>query len=457
MKCDRHFRRLLSVVLSILSARNLQAGLVFSMCGLGAASAQCMMPGCLDVTFGSAANGEVVTKIAGYGTQSIPRLVILPYSQPNGDVIYKIGAGVSAYPPNSPTAVFGAARYNLDGTLDTSFNGTGIALTSVAGFPYSAAAQPDGRLLVVGNGPLLVRFTTDGKLDSTFGTGGVVSLNSGSRKIASVSYGIGVQDDGKIVVAGQYDGAMTAWRFTSGGSLDTSFGANGKQSISFAGSSSSIAFTLAFQYIGAEQRIVLGGFTNQPARKNTNNANFAVARLTSTGQLDSSFGTGGMVARDFGTGGDFVYGLAVDAANGLIAGGEVEYSTGRAFVLARFQTDGTPDLSFGVSGAATWQIPNTNAYLQAIAMQSDGHILATGWVSPASVNNMVVVRFTANGVLDSTFGSSGVVTNTFAASGAISAVAYGVVVQPGDGKIVVGGPVNTTATTSELGLARYYP
>ena len=135
----------------------------------------------------------------------------------------------------------------------------------------------------------------------------------------------------------------------------------------------------------------------------------------------------------------------------------MDFSSGRAFVLTRYQTDGTPDSTFGSGGTATWQMPHTNTYLQTIALQSDGHILAAGWVSPASVNNMALVRFTANGVLDPSFGSNGVVTNTFAASSAISAVAYGLVVQPGDGKIVIGGPVNTTSTTTELGLARYYP
>ena len=456
MKCYMHLRGLHSAVLSGLSTRFIAAALWLSLCAPGTASSQCVTPGCLDTTFGPASNGEVVTKITGYGTQSIPRLVLLEYPQANGGILYKIGAAVSAYPPNSTAAVFGAARYNLDGTLDASFNGNGMALTNVAGFPYSAAAQPDGKLLVVGNGPLLVRFTTDGKLDSTFGGGGVVSVDSGSRKIAVSSYAVGVQDDGMIVVAGSYGGVMTAWRFTSAGSPDISFGTNGRESINFVSNSGSLALTLALQYIGAEQRIVLGGFTNQPTRK-SNNDNFALARLTSTGQLDSSFGTGGMVVQDFGTSADIVYGLAVDAGNGLIAGGEVNYSTGRAFVLARYQTDGTPDSTFGSGGAATWQIPNTNAYLQTIALQADGHILATGWVSPASVNNMALVRFTANGVLDTTFGSNGAVTNTFVASGATSAVAYGLAVQPGDGKIVIGGSANITSTTTELSLARYYP
>lgn len=433
-------------------------GLVFVIFGaLGVASSQCTTSGCLDATFGPAGNGEVVTNLTGYTNQGLSKLVLVPLPQPGGGVIYEIGASLSAYP--SPTATspnIGAARYNLDGSLDQSFNGSGIAMTNVSGFTSGTAVQPDGKMVVAANGPLVLRLNVDGTLDTSFGSGGVVKVAPGSGKVGVTSYAVGVQDNGMVVVAGDYGAVMSAWRFTANGSPDTMFGTNGRAAVSFANSVGSRAITLTFQYVGTEQRIILGGLVHQPTGKNKNSAdvNFAIARLTSTGQMDSSFGTGGTVVQDSGLGTDVVYGLAVDANNGLIVGGN---AGNKAFAISRYQTDGTLDSSFGSGGTALWQIPNTSAYLQDIALQTDGHILATGWASPSSVNNMVVIRLDPNGSLDTTFGASGVVTNNFSASGAISAGAHGLVVQPGDGKIVIGGSVNTSASTSEVGLARYYP
>src|ERR1019366_5080201 len=119
------------------------------------------------------------------------------------------------------------------------------------------------KIVVVGfGGVIVVRFTTDGSLDSTFGSSGVVNLPAG-RNNPLAAWAVAIQNDNKIVVAGDA-GGMAAWRFNANGSLDSSFGSGGKTTLTFGKGSTSRAFSIILQSVVVsgitEQRIVLGGW-----------------------------------------------------------------------------------------------------------------------------------------------------------------------------------------------------
>jgi uncharacterized delta-60 repeat protein len=171
------------------------------------ALARLNLDGTLDTTFGT--GGEVVTDVTS-GDDAILAAAI----QSDG----KIVAAGETRP--GQTYQFAVARYNLDGTLDTTFNGTGVVQTAIGGGPVAEAVaiQSDGRIIVGGDSGNLARYTPGGALDSTFGQGGVETTGAGNI------YGLSIQSNGKIVAA---TAGQTLARFNTDGSLDTTFGSGG--------------------------------------------------------------------------------------------------------------------------------------------------------------------------------------------------------------------------------------
>jgi uncharacterized delta-60 repeat protein len=184
------------------------------------------------------------------------------------------------------------ARLNANGLLDKTFGTGGIAAVDFGGteFGEAMARQADGRILVAGRadagGAIVARLRATGALDPDFGAGGRVTLPGGGSANAVL-----VQPDRRIVVAGNASGsgAMTVTRLMPGGSLDTGFGTNGTTAIDF-GALADLAGGAVLQPDG---RIVVAGYTQATE-------DVAVARLTSGGALDPSFGAGGKATVDFG-------------------------------------------------------------------------------------------------------------------------------------------------------------
>ena len=169
---------------------------------------------------------------------------------------------------NGSTSDFALVRYNPDGSLDTTFNGTGKVITPVGGGANSVAIQSDGKIIAAGEKPkrlnaafTLVRYNADGTLDTSFnGTGKVITSVGNSDSGASE---LAIQTDGKIVVAGYSLAAPDNWRtadfavvrYNPDGSLDTSFGGTGKILIPDS-DSGDYAYSVAIQPNG---KIVVAG------------------------------------------------------------------------------------------------------------------------------------------------------------------------------------------------------
>ena len=356
------------------------------------------------------------------------------------------------------------------GSLDPTFNNSGtpgfrIDNPSGPGFPdvydfaTAMAFTTDGKILVAGrteNGEyfLMMRYTLAGALDNTFGTGGVVRVRSESNNAAE-GFGMALQPDGKIVMAGwnwpNANKDFCVMRFNANGSFDNSFGTGGKVTTNL-GPGNDEATNVAIQSDG---KIVVTGSSFNAA----GNADYAVVRYTSTGALDASFGSGGKVFTDINSY-DIPEGIAIDNTTGAItiAGtSNSDYGTSHTgngdFTVARYTSGGLPDGTFGTGGKATFDIVTGQSdAAHSLAVQPDGKLIVAGTTYRGANKDVVVIRLTTAGALDATFGTGGKAIANYV--GLNSDDDCRSVALQSDGKIVVGGSVDAfpNSTNKPLGL-----
>jgi uncharacterized delta-60 repeat protein len=328
------------------------------------------------------------------------------------------------------------------GSLDTSFGRGGRVMTSFTGRfgdeAYAVAIQRDGKILVSGRGDgsahysfVLARYNANGSLDPSFGKGGKVRT-AFAGKFDVEAYALAIQRDGKIVAAGlrREGGRRAAFalvRYTTNGSLDTSFGKRGRVTTAFAAKSDDEAYAVASQ---ADGKIIAAGL-----HKVGRHSEFALARYNTNGSLDRSFGKGGEVTTAFaGRRAEEAHALAIQRDGKIVAtGGGPPYS---AFALARYNANGSLDPSFGEDGRVTTAVGSMSV-ADALGVESDAKIVAAG----ENMSGFALARYRTNGSLDTSFGKGGKVTTVFGGL----AGATGLATQP-NGKLVVGGsgPFNTS-------------
>ena len=349
--------------------------------------------GSLDTGFGN--GGIVTTDVTTTGKDDFAYAVAI---QSDGKII---AAGPAS---NGADNDFALVRYNTDGSPDAGFGTNGIVTTDVTmtgkdDFAYAVAIQSDGKILAAGsafngadNDFALVRYNTDGSPDAGFGTNGIVTTDVPTGRDDS-AFAVGIQADGKIVVAGPtanvslFDFALV--RYNSDGTLDTSFGAGGVVTTDVTIGEGDFALALSIQPDG---KIVVGGPTFNGA-----NDDFALVRYNANGSLDTSFGSGGIVKTDVTAGqNDDAYALAIQSDGKIVAGGySNNLNTNMAnFALVRYNPDGSQDTSFGAGGIVTTDVASgDDDYAVAVAIQSDGRIVAAGDIFNGSDYDMALVRY----------------------------------------------------------------
>jgi phospholipase C len=404
-------------------------------------------PGDLDPSFGT--GGKVATAV---GFASAVAL------QEDG----KIVAAGHTDTDTGTQGVFALARYNPNGSLDATFGTAGTVTTAFPSYfgsydaAYALALQGDGKIVAAGNTGhgksafALARYNPNGSLDATFGTGGKVTTAFGTSYDAA--YALALQEDGKIVAVGDTDtgtqGAFALARYNPNGSLDATFGTGGKVTTVF-GTSYDAAYALALQGDG---KIVAAGSTQTATQPPVHT--FALARYNPNGSLDATFGTGGRVTTAFGTSGSSANAIALQTDGKIVAAGDTDTGTQGAFALARYNSDGSLDATFGTGGRVTTAFGTSGSSAYAVSLQGDGKIVTAGVTETAPGEYVfALARYSPDGNLDATFGTDGTVTTAF---GTIAAEAFGVALQ-GDGKIVAAGLTEpaTTATPYTFALARY--
>ena len=324
------------------------------------------------------------------------------------------------------------------GDLDPTFSGDG-KLTDWSGYATGVVIQPDGKI-VVAFGPnfSVARYNPDGSRDISFGDEGRATTSFGSEY--ALALGIAIQSDGKIVVAGYVcpwddwgNAAFAVARFNQDGSLDLSFDGDGKVTTAIGGRTTGYSVT-----VQPDNKIIVAGWSWEAAPPYVKD-HFAVARYNPDGSLDTTFGGDGTVTTSIcGNCNDEAFSVALQPDGKIVAvGGGFDGTNYPKFEVVRFNANGSLDTTFDSDGRLTTTFGGAQiAY--SVAIQGDGKIVAGGRGWGSSINEFVIARYNLNGSLDTTFDSDGRVATGANSSAALSSIAI-----QSDGKIIASGSTST--------------
>jgi len=329
------------------------------------------------------------------------------------------------------------------GDLDPGFNGTGIVTTSVSGSWYQGfgvAVQADNKIVVAGRSGndsniAVLRYNPDGSLDPAFNGAGIVTTSVGSL---FYSQPVVVQPDGKIVVVGNGGGGKTAVvviRYLADGSPDPAFNGTG-----IVTTSNAYGRSVTVQ---ADGKIVVAGSANN---------NLAAVRYNADGSLDTAFNSTGIVTTAIGSVSSGVA-VAVQADGKIVVAGNKRDDGGSKSspVLVRYKPDGSLDETLNNSGIVITAITGKYDRASSVAIQTDGKIVVAGDIDTNGAPRVAVIRYNPDGGLDTTFKHTGIVTT------AVGPVAYGVsVAVQANGKPVVAGACDSGGSPRFMAI-RYNP
>lgn len=413
--------------------------------------------GTLDESFGE--GGKVLINDIGncgydLGLQSTGKIVTL-------------GSPLDIYPDRA------IIRLNANGSLDSSFGEKGFAHYNFNYETYtifSIAVQKDDKIVIGGYGTkvhdanngkdsnniLLARYLRDGNLDKDFGENGYVFSDLGNQEYCK---DIKILADGKILSSGSWSeeyGAPSDFllvRYLNDGSLDKSFGANGKVITGFGEWASDGIGAITIQKDG---KIVAGGGTGSVT---SNNSKLVFARYMPDGNLDESFGTKGQNVIDITTLGDEVNSIGLLRNGNIIAcgfTGRNSFGEKDSIFLLSLNSDGTINKNFGSNGIVSTKLGGFASFANAMAIENDDKIIIAGSIAEnKDANaNFLVSRFMNDGQIDSSFGENGIQTTDFGLN-EYAQFANSVLIQP-DGKIITAGLNLYYANNAyNLALARY--
>ena len=326
-----------------------------------------------------------------------------------------IAAGGSTFGFNMRDFVL--LRFTQDGSLDPTFDGDGRVTTDFGFFDGAAdvVIGADGKIVAVGTTSdqgsgqsdiALARYQPDGSLDTSFGVGGKVTLDFATDSGSAVA----LQADGRIIVAGSanYSPAVlnmdfVVARYNSDGSLDPSFGGDGTVTIDFG--PEDLARELALQSDG---KILVVGRAD-PDGGGDMQADFALARLNSDGSLDTMgldpyvdapFGTGGKVTTDFGAS-DELFAVGIETGGRIVGAGWSVNPQGDppdgSFALARYNVNGSLDSTFGAMGKVITDYTSGSDRASDVLVQQNGEIVATGVSASGPAADFALARYLVRG------------------------------------------------------------
>jgi len=358
--------------------------------------------------------------------------------------------------------------------LDPTFGTGGTVRTDFAGNIDQAnavAIQPNGQIIAAGSSFsnsktvedfIVARYNANGSLDKRFGRNGKITTDF-FRNVDSIS-AVAIQPDGGILVAGfaQLGGSggtprvFALARYRNDGNPDTSFGNGGALTTSFGGNFAAVSALM----LQPDGKIVVAGTVDFNPDLPGSGLDFALARYNSNGTLDGSFGKGGKVVFDFFGSFDQANSAVLQPDGKIIVVGSASYDSANrdiGFALARFNTDGGIDFGFGAGGKQITDFFGAGAKANGVVLQPDGKFVVAGTASDSATRpvatDIAVARYNSDGSLDSAFGTGGETAIPFPDSATEQGNA--VAVLP-DGKIIVAGTAfKTFNTPPDFALVSY--
>lgn len=396
--------------------------------------------GTLDLSF----NGNGIS-VSNYTNQnnSADAMAI----QADGKIVVAGATGTST------NAEMGVTRFNTDGSIDTTFGENGkvhISTSFIKSFVMDMTIQADGKIVLAGyqwnnttGDFVMVRLNEDGSFDNSFGTNGIAIIDGGKTEVAESILPL---ENGKFLIGGYINDQFGIARVNSDGSLDTSFGADGWVETNV--SVLSYGNTLS---INSDGRILFTG----SVIGTDNTWQVGVAAYDENGNIDSSFGDGGIKTFHFGTDNDFSASSIQLNDGKILIGGHSWYETQPLryeIAIAKLNADGSFDTSYGTNGISKfrWVADNEN-YFTDMVLQNDGKLVVTGrTVTPVDLD-LALARLNADGQLDSSFGTAGITITDIDLS---VDTANNILLQT-DGKIVVSGDTVPEGELTQIFAARY--
>jgi len=349
------------------------------------------------------------------------------------------------------------------GSLDQTFGNGGKVITDFGNtddFGNSLAIQTDGKIIVGGSAEAdfaLVRYNSNGLLDSTFGVDGkVITDFKIENTIRAPVRSVIIQEDGKILLLGTVVDISYAQlalvRYNTDGSLDNSFGENGKLISNLAGGwyGQSLAIQPDKKILVVAYVVHLNSFTNS----------FGLLRYNYDGSIDSTFGTNGMAETIFGD--DIpAYCIGIEPDGKIVVGGFKKFEISDhhfadSIMVIRYKKNGLRDSSFGINSIGLAYVNTPYSAGLSLGIQDNGKIVVSGFSANGINNSFAIIRFDTTGYLDSSFAINGIRITKLSASAESSYDfdnAYCMAIQK-DGMIVQGG-VSKGASNTDFALIRY--
>lgn len=344
------------------------------------------------------------------------------------------------------------ARYTANGTVDSTFatNGADMPTFGWTGdcLGQALAIQNDGKIVLAGLGATpnleyfsVARFKSNGFPDSTFGVNGQASTDFGAQSLFGGAKAVVIQPDGKIIAGGySHSGYCALVRLDTTGVIDSSFGVNG---IALpAGPPGGISAMI----LQPDGKILVGGYQDENP--------FVVVRLLNNGTADSTFGTNGITDSLFNSNGG-VTGLALQPNGDIVAVGRwFNLSDSVSFAIARFDSTGHADNTFGTDGWSNFNFGASNGQLNGVVIQPDGRIIGAGSSGPI-FGECTLVRYNYDGSPDSTFATNGIAQTSLAGvnpGGALGAFNT-VILEPNNDILAAGNAI--FGTGSGVAIVRY--